>query len=47
MGYDGETYAKGGIILVTMAYRLVMLGFFVHPNLRERDGHSGNYGLLD
>lgn len=45
--FDGEAYAKRGIILVTAAYRLGMLGFFAHPKLREQDGHSGNYGMLD
>ncbi len=45
--FDGEAYAKRGVILVTVGYRLGMLGFFAHPLLHERDGHSGNYGLLD
>lgn len=44
---DGEAYAKRGVILVTINYRLGMLGFFAHPDLTKRDGSSGNYGLLD
>lgn len=47
MEFDGEAYAKRGIILVTVNYRLGTLGYFAHPELRERDGHTGNYGLLD
>lgn len=45
--FDGEAYAKEGVILVSVGYRLGMLGFLSHPALTERDGHSGNYGLLD
>ena len=44
---DGEAYAKRDVILVTINYRLGMLGFFAHPDLTKRDGSSGNYGLLD
>lgn len=47
MEFDGEAYAKRGIILVTANYRLGMLGYFCHPELTKRDGHSGNYGALD
>lgn len=45
--FDGEAYAKRGIVLVTVNYRLGMFGYFAHPQLRARDGHSGNYGMLD
>ena len=45
--FDGEAYAKRGIVLVTVNYRLGLLGYFAHPDLTARDGHSGNYGLLD
>ena len=45
--FDGEEYTKRGVILVTINYRLGMFGFFAHPELTKRDGHSGNYGLLD
>lgn len=47
MEFDGEAYAKRGIVLVTVNYRLGLFGYFAHPKLRERDGHSGNYGMLD
>ena len=44
---DGEGYAKRDIILVSVNYRLGLFGFFAHSELHKRDGHSGNYGLLD
>lgn len=47
IAFDGEEYAKRGIILVTINYRLGIFGFFCHPELTARDGYSGNYGLLD
>lgn len=45
--FDGEAFAKRGVILVTVNYRLGFLGYFCHPALRDKNGHSGNYGLLD
>ncbi len=45
--FDGECYAKRGIILVTVTYRLGIFGYCCHEELTKRDGHSGNYGLLD
>ena len=47
--FDGAAYAKRGVILVTINYRLNVYGFLAHPWLsRENDnGVSGNYGILD
>lgn len=47
--YDGENLAHKGVVLVTINYRLGMLGFFAHPALTaESPQHSsGNYALLD
>lgn len=47
--FDGEAYAKKGVILVTINYRLGMCGFLAHPLLTaENKGKgSGNYGLFD
>lgn len=47
MEFDGEQFCKRGVILVTINYRLGALGFMAHPALTARDGHSGNYGLMD
>jgi para-nitrobenzyl esterase len=47
--YDGTNYAKKGVVLVTINYRLGPLGFLAHPELTAESAHksSGNYGLLD
>ena len=47
--YDGAALARRGVVVVTINYRLGVLGFFAHPELtRESPNHaSGNYGLLD
>ena len=48
--HDGTAFARGGVILVSINYRLGKLGFFAHPALEKEkagDAHFGNYGLLD
>lgn len=49
MEFDGEAYAKRGVILVTVNYRLNVYGFLAHPWLSAESGRgiSGNYGILD
>ena len=45
---DGDEWAKRGVILVTINYRLGTLGFLSHPELSaEQGGQSGNYGTMD
>ena len=46
---DGEGFAKRrDIVVVTINYRLGLLGFFAHPDLtKEAGGTSGNYALYD
>jgi para-nitrobenzyl esterase len=45
--YDGSMLARKGVIVVTLNYRLGVLGFFAQPNL-DREGHDfADYGLLD
>ena len=47
--YDGEGLARKGLVVVTINYRVGVLGFLAHPELTQESGHhaSGNYGLLD
>ncbi len=47
--YDGEQYAKDGIVFVSINYRLGIFGFMAHPELTEEspNGSSGNYGIMD
>jgi para-nitrobenzyl esterase len=47
--YNGEALAKKGLIVVTINYRVGVIGFFAHPELTKESEHksSGNYGLLD
>lgn len=47
--YDGEALARKGLVVVTINYRVGVLGFLAHPELtKESDVRaSGNYGLLD
>ena len=42
--FDGEAYAKRGIVLVTINYRLGLLGFISHPALSQENERkeSGN-----
>ncbi len=46
---DGQAWAEHGVILVTINYRLGVMGFFNHPELSaENEEHiSGNYGFYD
>lgn len=46
--YDGAAFAKRGVVLVSIAYRVGPFGFLAHPGLTaEGHGSSGNYGLQD
>ena len=47
--YDGTRMAGRGVIVVTINYRLGVIGWLAHPGLSaESPQHlSGNYGLLD
>lgn len=47
--FDGDAFAARGVILVTINYRVGLLGYFAHPELTAESPHhaSGNYGVLD
>jgi para-nitrobenzyl esterase len=47
---DGARFARRGVVLVSINYRLGRLGFFSHPVLTREGadgGRVGNYGLMD
>jgi len=47
--YDASALAARGVVVVTVNYRLGVLGYLAHPALSAESPHgsSGNYGLLD
>jgi para-nitrobenzyl esterase len=48
--YDGGAFARDGVILVAVNYRLGNLGFFAHPALTKAAGAGeplANYGIMD
>jgi para-nitrobenzyl esterase len=47
---DGSSFARDGVVLVTVNYRLGALGWFAHPALTKeapRNQPLANYGLMD
>ncbi len=45
--YPGQFFAERGVVLVSVNYRLGVLGFFAHPDLAAEGSPVGNQGLLD
>ena len=47
--YDGSPLVSAGVVLVTINYRLNVMGFLAHPALSAESEHgaSGNYSLMD
>jgi para-nitrobenzyl esterase len=51
--FDGAPLARKGVVYVSVAYRVGVMGFFAHPALSAENralhgvAASGNYGLLD
>ena len=44
---SGAEFAKNGIIMVALNYRLGPFGFCSHPDLTDENGICGNFGLFD
>ena len=47
--YDGSNFARDGVVIVSINYRLGALGYLAHPALTRAAGRrlTGNYGLMD
>jgi len=47
--YDGQNFARDGVMVVSINYRLGALGYFAHPALTKAAGSAptGNFGLMD
>ncbi len=45
--YAGHRLAQEDIVVVSINYRLGILGFLSHPELASENNHSGEYGMLD
>ena len=45
--YNGESFARRGIVVVNLAYRLNVFGYYAGEDLLAETGTTGNYGLLD
>jgi para-nitrobenzyl esterase len=47
--YDGASFARDGVVLVTINYRLGRLGFFAHPALAKTnpEGDLADFGMMD
>jgi len=46
---NGAKLTQKGVVVVSLTYRMGVLGFLAHPELSEESpqGASGNYGLMD
>ena len=44
--YDGEGLAAKGVLVVSMNYRVGVLGFLAHPELSKESGHGASGALV-
>lgn len=45
--FDGESLAARGVVTVFINYRLGVLGWLTHEEIRRQEGRDGNFGLDD
>ena len=45
-GYNGEAFAKNGVLIVTVNYRLGPLGYFSHPALRKEPSRTNGSAAM-
>ncbi len=45
--YDGDKFARDGVILVSFNYRLGLFGYFDHKAFATDNNYNGNFGTLD
>src|ERR1700744_2713782 len=49
--YDGASFARDGVVLVTLNYRLGNLGGFAYPGLadeaKRKGEHTGSFAMMD
>jgi len=45
--FDGAQLARRGVITVFISYRVGMLGYLTHEQLKAENGREGNFGLDD
>lgn len=45
--FDGSCYAKRGIVCIFINYRVGIFGYLTHPEIQNRYGRNGNFGLDD
>jgi len=45
--FDGDEFARRGIITVTLNYRVNVFGFMYLKDLEDKNGKAGNYGYYD
>lgn len=49
MEFDGMSFARSGVVFVSINYRVGVFGFMADPQLARENPHgsTGNYGMLD
>lgn len=45
--FDGANFARKGVILCVINYRVGILGYLTHCEISDCFGHDGNFGLYD